>query len=245
MQIPNPQRLDYQNGQFHWVFPDDISLTVHRQVDWYIKQARFEIDKFLATVQFTNFNHLAGVYLQIDTLTYEFTKPYYFAIAKLIGIPRISGLTSESRYRFFIQQLELNEGGLAPRPSQLDILMGCDSCEDEDRVESDKEVPSSGDILFDIETSLRLSFKHNADSLIKERGLVSCLIMMRQASRQLELAQEEAEKDRESPSGQSAHTREASAVTIEREALDPIYVRDREAIAKSLSSLDICLPDDD
>lgn len=248
MQIPDAQKLEYLNGTFHWVFPDDIPLNSHRKVAWYIQKVREEIDEFLATVQFTNFHHLKGIYHQIDTLTYEFSKPYYFAIAKLINIPRVTSLTPESRYRFFVQQLELTPAGLQSHPSQLDILMGAESCEDEDRSSGDnKDVPSSGDVLIDVEASLRLSFKHNADSLILGKGLISCLMLMKQAARQMEMAQEEADKiGKDKPQkNQSPFVAETKAVNIEREALDPTYVRDRPAIAEALSSLDISLPEED
>lgn len=105
------------------------------------------------------------------------------------------------------------------------------------------ELPSSGDLLWDIETSIRLSFKHNAEGMINTRGLISCLAMLEQASEQMRMAQEEAEKGTEKTSGSKPkpQSTKSANVKFKGKTLDADYLKDEEVI---LQTLGIELPED-
>ena len=236
MRNPEPQRLDYIGGEFHYVFPDDIPLVAYNKVCWYAQQARIEIDEFLRTIELRHTVNLKALYEQIDNLVFDLAKPYYVAIAKLAHIPDIDNLTSTSRYEFFVQRLVFEGDQMKQLPSQLDLLLGAES--DDGTVEkSDKEVPTSGNLIWDIEVSLRLTFKHNASSMIRTKGLVSCLGMLGQASQQLKMAQDEAEEmygDKKTGDPFIPVT-EADPIGLEHKPLDPTFAKELPAIAKGLN----------
>ena len=238
MKNPDPQRLDYLDGSFHYVFPDDIPLIIYNKVSWYIQQARLEIDELLSLTTI-NPTHINALYEEIDNLVFDVVSPYYQAIAKLVHIPDVDNLTSVSRYEFFVQRLELDGNKILQLPSRLDLLLGAEAGE-EHTEKPDKEVPTSGDVVWDLEVSIRLTFKHNASSLIQSRGLVSCLGILQQASQQLKMAQDEADEkydnDKKKSSGDAfIPIPEADAIDLESRPLNPIFAREQEAIAASLN----------
>jgi len=236
MKNPDPQRLDYLDGSFHYVFPDDIPLIIYNKVTWYVQQARLAIDKILAIAKI-NPTHVTALYKQIDTLVFDIVIPYYQAIAKLVNIPDVENLTSTSRYEFFVQRVVLDGEKIQQLPSQLDILLGAESG-DEQVEKPDREVPTSGDVVCDIEVSLRLTFKHNATSVIKTKGLVYCLMLLGQASQQLKMAQDEAE-EKYGKDGKSSERLtpviEGGEINMESRPLDPIFANEKDAILAGVS----------
>jgi hypothetical protein len=240
MKNPDPQRLDYLDGTFHYVFPDDIPLIIYNKVTWYVQQARMEIDNILKFAKI-NPTHIDSLYKEVDTLVFDVTAPYFSAIAALVNIPNVENLTSTSRYEFFVQRLVLDEGHIQQKPSQLDILLGA-GVEDEQVEKSDKEIPTSGDIVCDIEVSLRLTFKHNATSVIRSKGLVYCLMLLSQASQQLKMAQDEAEEkygDNKSTE-KLTPVSEGGEINMESRPLNPIFASEKKAI---LAGVNIPLPE--
>jgi hypothetical protein len=229
MQNPLPQKLDYLSGRFHWVFPDHIPISKYREVEWFARQIKQEIESFISSIQLRSPRHVNALYEQIDHLTFDIVKDYYEAIAQLIGIPDIEDLTSASRYEFFVQRFSLTSAGIESLPSQLDILLGAEM---EHNAETpDKEVPTSGDPIIDVMTSLRLTFKHNASSAITTMGITSCLMMLSLAAEQLKLAQEEAERG--DKSGMPPNSQESEDIDLEDEPLDPEIENEMRAIASS------------
>lgn len=229
MNNPSPQKLLYESGRTHWVFPDDIPLCHYKKVEWFSSQLKLEIDSFLNRVKLHNPRHVNALYAEVDRLTFDIVSEYYEAIANLIAIPSYEGLTSASRYQFFVQRLIIGQKGLESHPSQLEILLGAEL--EQSTEKPNRDVPTSGDPILDIEVSLRLSFKHNASSILTTRGVASCLAMLSLAAEQMRLAQEEAEG--ESKNSGAIHGKEVGDVDLEDDPIDPDFEKDIQAIASS------------
>lgn len=244
MKRPPVQELRYEDGTKTWVFADDISLDNHYRVAAILQLARECVDAVLPTVNTENMQHLQQLYLVLDANTYGLVESHYSAIADLIGLDRVAELEPVSRYEFFIQTIVLGEEGLEPAPSGIDILMGANLSDDFDEEEDlgSVDIASSGDHLWDIETSIRMTFKHSAEGIISKKGLPSCIGMLRQAARHMKLAREQAEAEsRNKKKGEVPKSMQTKAVKIERRALDDDYLKHK---AEAFDLLDIDIPED-
>jgi hypothetical protein len=235
MKFPPKQRLDYVDGDFHWVFPDDIPLSKYRKVEHYLSECRAEVNDVLPSLELDAIPSLSYLYSFLDEALWRLYSPYAYAISGLIGIPRPEDIKSVSRYSFFVQRFDVNpEEGLICLSSRLELVLG-EGCYETPEVKSDTKVPTSGDLIWDIETSIRLSFKHNAEGMINERCLISCLAMLEQASEQMKMAQEEAENSgKTSNSKPNIEKSKGMEVKFKGKQLDEDYAKDEAAIFEAL-----------
>lgn len=235
MRQPSPERLDYEDGSFVYVFPDDLPLDRYREVQFYFDRIENEKNEFLSTVKIPIPQSIDQCVRQLDSLLYSLIEPYVQSISQILGIAAPELLTPKSRYFFFVHKIELGDR-IEARSSGLNLLMGAEAY-DEKEVDNSNPIESSGDVVWDIETSLRLSFKHNATSIIKTRGIISCLGMLEQAAKQMAAAQKEAEKSSNRKDGSSPllEGNESNEPKIEEKALDPKFAREEAGIVKALN----------
>lgn len=233
MRQPSPERLDYEDGSFVYVFPDDLPLDRYREVQFYFDQIENEKNEFLSTVKIPIPQSIDQCVRQLDSLLYSLIEPYVQSISQILGIAAPELLTPKSRYFFFVHKIELGDQ-IEARSSGLNLLMGAEAYKEEEEEKSDP-LESSGDNIWDIEVDLRLSFKHNADSIIKTRGIISCLGMLRQAARRMAAAQKEAEKSSKGGSSPLLEGNESNEPKIEEKVLDPKFAREEAGIVKALN----------
>ena len=199
MRNPPPQRINYGDGSFVYVFPDDIPLLNYRKVEFYLVKIAEQVENYFQTCSLTAESLSAGIdnlIRRLDVALFEARlRPYLQSICDLVGIKNLEDMDRVSRYRFFVGDFIPNEDNyIETAPSGLSILLGARAWEDIEESEEAKDVPTSGDKIWDIETSLLLTFKKNADHVVRTKGVVSAIAMLRQAAAQMELAHREAEK---------------------------------------------------
>lgn len=229
------ERLDYVNGDFILLFETDIPLKLHGKVKGYLDQLKLAI---------------AQEPLRIDELEdfseYLFHK-YYIYYAKLYEILNIpynnEDIDPVSNFTFLIGSIRGEQLGL----SRLEKLMGYKEASDETSEDSSEAPPfTTGDILLDIETDLRLTFKHNAEGLIESRSLNQCCLMLKQASDRISQAHSEMDEkyginkeEKELSLNKKVKTLKQHELPQESES----FQSDKDDIRRSLESNNIKLPE--
>lgn len=228
------ERIDYINGDFFLLFETDIPLTLHGRVKGYLDQLK------LAIAQET---------LRIDQLedfsVYLFQKYYiyYTKLYELLNIPYTNeDIDPISNFTFLIGSIKGEQLGL----SRLERLMGYKESVEDSPEESDTPPFTTGDILLDIEVDLRLTFKHNAEGLIKSHSLNQCCLMLKQASDRISQAHSEMDEkyglnknEQElSIKGKVSHLKEHELPKESQSFQD-----NKEMIRRSLESKNIKLPE--